>query len=367
MDAFENRAKSSLGEIQPTHAGQTEDHQAVATSSFLSASASAAAASAAAAVSRATMHMLVPDARGRITLPDGVTINDIQVRGNDLVITLPNGEVMVIPNGAVNIPAIEIGQETIPASTVAQLLEGTEQLNPEAGIRSSGGNFAEDEGNIQAGFSLGDLLPYTELAFPEPREEDIIPVERENRVPEVIIITPNNPAGAIDATDDVSEAGLPARNGEAAGTDSESDSEFTSGSINYSSPDGVGSIKIGGETITAVGQEIHGQHGILTITAIEPGRITYRYELLDNTNANDDDSEHFTVVITDIDGDSATATLTINVVDDAPVARDDSATAQEDTPVTIDVFDNDTSGADSVDLVTGVALGDAPTKGSVVY
>ncbi|HET6536915.1 MAG TPA: VWA domain-containing protein, partial [Sphingopyxis sp.] len=35
--------------------------------------------------------------------------------------------------------------------------------------------------------------------------------------------------------------------------------------------------------------------------------------------------------------------------------------------VTIDVFDNDTSGADSVDLVTGVALGDAPTKGSVVY
>ena len=35
-------------------------------------------------------------------------------------------------------------------------------------------------------------------------------------------------------------------------------------------------------------------------------------------------------------------TVTVNQVNDAPVADDDSATTNEDTPVTIDVLDGDT-------------------------
>ena len=40
--------------------------------------------------------------------------------------------------------------------------------------------------------------------------------------------------------------------------------------------------------------------------------------------------------------DTATVTVTVNDVNDPPVANDDSATTDEDTPVTIDILDNDT-------------------------
>ena len=40
--------------------------------------------------------------------------------------------------------------------------------------------------------------------------------------------------------------------------------------------------------------------------------------------------------------DTATVTITVNDVNDPPVANDDSATTDEDTPVTIDILDNDT-------------------------
>ena len=177
MDAFDNRANASFRGTQPNQNGVGESNQASPTGSLLSSQASATMAAAAAAVTQANQQMLIPDARGRITLPAGVSIDDIQVNGNDLIITLPNGDILIIPNGAVNVPAIAIGDGVAPASTVAQLLEGVDELNPEAGLRSSGGNFGVAEGDIQDPFDLGDLLPYTELAFPEPRDEEILPYE----------------------------------------------------------------------------------------------------------------------------------------------------------------------------------------------
>src|SRR3546814_18568793 len=84
-----------------------------------------------------------------IVLPAGASIDDVSVSGADLIVTLPNGQVLIIPNGAVDIPSIVIDGDTVPASTVAQLLENLGELNPEAGIRSSGGNFADPEGPIQ--------------------------------------------------------------------------------------------------------------------------------------------------------------------------------------------------------------------------
>lgn len=89
MDAFENRTKSAFGDSQPNLSTPNDSTQANATGDILSAGASAAAAAAAAAVTRATQHMLVPNARGQVVLPKGVSIDDIQISGNDLVITCP--------------------------------------------------------------------------------------------------------------------------------------------------------------------------------------------------------------------------------------------------------------------------------------
>ena len=59
-------------------------------------------------------------------------------------------------------------------------------------------------------------------------------------------------------------------------------------------------------------------------------------------------SDNFDYEICDADGDCdpATVTVTINSVDDQPVANDDSASTNEDTPVNIAVLNNDDFGGD---------------------
>ncbi|HET6525359.1 VCBS domain-containing protein [Sphingopyxis sp.] len=295
----------------------------MADSDFLAAAAHVTAA--ASALPLAIQAILLPDASGRVVLPAGASIDDISVSGADLIVTLPNGQVLIIPNGAVDIPSIVIDGDTVPASTVAQLLENLGELNPEAGTRSSGGNFADPEGPIQDAYALGDLLPYTELAFAQPEDRELIPdLPDPDDEPEVVIVTPDQPAGAAAATASVDEAGLPVREGEPAGSDSAANSETTTGSIVYDASDGLDAITINGTTITAVGQVIATPLGQLTITSLTPGNVGYSYTLADNSDANTDPTDVFTVTVTDSDGDTATATLTIDVVDDVPTARADT-------------------------------------------
>ena len=136
MDAFDNPARNGMGP-QRDGASADQSNQAVAGSELLAGAANVTAA--ASAMPLAIQAILVPDASGRILLPAGASIDDISVSGTDLIVTLPNGQVLIIPNGAVDIPAIVIDGDTVPASTVAQLLENLGELNPEAGVRSSGG------------------------------------------------------------------------------------------------------------------------------------------------------------------------------------------------------------------------------------
>lgn len=60
--------------------------------------------------------------------------------------------------------------------------------------------------------------------------------------------------------------------------------------------------------------------------------------------------------------------IVVNVVNDAPVANDDSVLANEETPVSINVFDGSSGGADSdVDDVTlTIAIFSDPNNGVVV-
>ncbi|MFC1479514.1 Ig-like domain-containing protein [Planctomycetota bacterium] len=75
-------------------------------------------------------------------------------------------------------------------------------------------------------------------------------------------------------------------------------------------------------------------------TAVVNGDNTITYT--PNVNYNGTDS--FTYTISDGNGgtDTATVTVTVNPVNDAPVANNDSATTAEDTPVTVNVLLNDT-------------------------
>ncbi|PKP86354.1 MAG: hypothetical protein CVT78_13830 [Alphaproteobacteria bacterium HGW-Alphaproteobacteria-17] len=321
MDAFDNPAKGGMGSLQ--HDGVPSGQVSRATTGGDMLAGTAAVTAAAAAIPLAIQGVLVPDARGRVVLPAGVSIDDITVSGTDLIIALPSGQVLIIPNGAINVPTIVVDGNVVPGSTVAQLLEGLDDLNPEAGVRSSGGNFADPEGNIQDAYALGDLLPYTELAFPAREDEELVP-DVPDEEPTTVIITPDQPAGSANATASVDEAGLPARGNEPAGSNSAANSETTSGSILFSTPDGFGSITLNGVAVTAVGQVFTTPFGQLVITSIAPGNIGYTYTLTDNSNAGTNPADVFVVVVTDRDGDTATANLTITIVDDAPTARADT-------------------------------------------
>ncbi|MGH6787546.1 MAG: Ig-like domain-containing protein, partial [Novosphingobium sp.] len=290
-------------------------------------------AAAAEAIGRTGGIPLIPDAQGQIVLPEGATLDDLQVRGRDLVIQLPDGRVYVIADGAVYVPEIVVGGVTVPPLNLAALLANPADPDnrPEPadiGLRSSGGNFAEQARPLQAARGLGDLLPYTEFGFQPQPDREVIPAFVD-RPPTTIIITPDNPSGAVSATASVNEAGLPGPrlngNPESPGSNAASNSETTTGSIVFTAPDGLASITLNGIAITAVNQTFTTPRGVLTITSIAPGNYGYSYTLTDNTSG-DSTSDDFAVVVTDSDGDVASAMLRINIVDDVPTARNDTDT-----------------------------------------
>ncbi|MCB9255802.1 MAG: tandem-95 repeat protein [Chitinophagales bacterium] len=100
-------------------------------------------------------------------------------------------------------------------------------------------------------------------------------------------------------------------------------------------------------------------------TSVNPatGEITY------TPDANFNGTDSFTYVVCD-DGtplpstcDTATVVITINAINDAPVATDDNASTNEDTPVTVDVLNND-SDVDGNLVPSSVAEVTAPTNGT---
>ncbi len=107
---------------------------------------------------------------------------------------------------------------------------------------------------------------------------------------------------------------------------------------------------------SSVGSEVSGSYGSLTLGA--DGSYTYT---LDNANTAVDAlqsgeslTETFSYQITDADGSSSTATLTITIkgANDAPTASVDALTTQEDTPVSGSIEAQDVDGDDlSFDLV----------------
>ncbi|MFV8439114.1 tandem-95 repeat protein [Vibrio owensii] len=90
---------------------------------------------------------------------------------------------------------------------------------------------------------------------------------------------------------------------------------------------------VDGDTLTIVNASVPADQGTVEIV---DGKLVF-------TPAEDFNGEAtITYVVTDGElTDEATVSVTVNPVNDAPVANDDSTTTDEDTPVTIDVLPND--------------------------
>ncbi|CAI8861233.1 retention module-containing protein [Pseudomonas sp. IT-P176] len=140
------------------------------------------------------------------------------------------------------------------------------------------------------------------------------------------------------------------------------------GTFSISAPDGLQSLSIGGVSIISGGVAVGFPQTItsalgntLTIIGYDPatGVVSYSYTLVGNETHSAGDgsnnlSEHFTVVASDVNGDTASNTLDINITDDVPHAFDDGngvAASEAHLILTGNVLDNDVQGADRV--VTG--------------
>ncbi|MFQ3787609.1 retention module-containing protein [Halomonas sp. A29] len=175
-----------------------------------------------------------------------------------------------------------------------------------------------------------------------------------------VTVAPDSvPVIAISAdSDSVAEAGLP--NGSAAGDGS----HVTQGTFNIDTGnDGLASLVINGVNVTA-GGTVTGSHGSLVVTPGSGGSYSWTYTLSGPTSG-DTTSDSFTLVVTDSDGSTATDSFTVDIVDDVPVARDDTASTGEDTPVTVNVMANDTGGADGATL-TAASLRN-PSQGTLSF
>jgi len=132
------------------------------------------------------------------------------------------------------------------------------------------------------------------------------------------------------------------------------------GSFVIDAPDGLDSLVIDGHSVIASGvfapvSFMTSLGNTLSITAFDGTNMSYSYTLLTDehhpaVSGPNSLPETFSVVATDVDGDTANATLTINIVDDVPTAHDDGPYGVVEDGANLvsgNVLDNDTSGADA--------------------
>ncbi|MBY5929389.1 VCBS domain-containing protein [Halomonas sp. DP8Y7-3] len=153
------------------------------------------------------------------------------------------------------------------------------------------------------------------------------------------VVTDGSPT-ANQATATVSEAGL------AAGSDAGSGSHSVSGQLSATDAQG--------DDLSYTEARIEGDHGVLVISS--DGSFTYTLSSAvtgsqaDNGGNTLTAQETFNYSVTDAHGNTASASISINIVDDVPQAVDDTAATAEDTAVTVDVLANDIGGADGAVL-----------------
>ncbi|RUV26408.1 type I secretion C-terminal target domain-containing protein [Mesorhizobium sp. M1A.F.Ca.IN.022.04.1.1] len=285
-------------------------------------------------------HEYHAEAGNVVKLPANVSIDDIKVDGHNLVLVQPDGAEIVIKDGALNVPTFIIGDVEVPRVALIAALEashvdvafgadGSISAGGNGSPSSAGGDFSVPPGGIGDGFGLSALLPPTALAFGQPENRELFPS---------LLKPDSTPSIGTIGEASVNEAGLPPHGGLPAGSGEIADgdsgnnsntSETTSGTIGFTSPDGVAQVTLGGHVLTSAAQTFTDATGSLTASysfdaATGTGTINYSYTLNTNTSG-DGTSVSFAVGVTDSDGDAAPpGTLVINIIDDAPTAVADT-------------------------------------------
>ena len=146
--------------------------------------------------------------------------------------------------------------------------------------------------------------------------------------------------------------------------------DTVTGSVTVTAEAGIAGVTVGGQDVTgataATPVVITTDKGILTVSGYDAasGKITYTYQETggadDHTAGDDSVKDRFTVTVTDVAGKSTSNDLVIQIIDTAPVAKDDDGgTVTEDATAAItgNVLTNDTLGADASTVV--ITTGDA--------
>ncbi|MER9930078.1 DUF5801 domain-containing protein, partial [Mesorhizobium sp. M0093] len=316
----------------------------------------------------AAPHEYVADASNIVKLPADVSINNIKVDGHNLLLEQADGSVILIKDGALNVPTFIIGDVEVPRVALLAALEashvdvafgadGSISAGPGGANPSAGADFSVPPGGIGDGFDLSALLPPTALQFGLLDRRELFPsiVDRGVSVVATSLLAPDEAA---------SETGLDASQGQSPGSNAPSSEETSGiGSITIDAPDGIGSIVINGVTVTGVNQQIPGQFGYITIVSFDPntGAIQYNYTVTESvthqnpTNGfdpNDTVPDNFSITVTDVDGDTASTTFAVAIVDDVPTAVADTDTVTEGGTVSGNVIaglggDGNPAGADT--------------------
>ncbi|OBQ60857.1 VCBS domain-containing protein [Mesorhizobium loti] len=328
----------------------------------------------------AAAHEYVADTSNVVKLPANVSIDNIKVDGHNLVLEQADGSVIVIKDGALNVPTFIIGDVEVPRVALIAALEashvdvafgadGSMSAGPGGSTSSAGGDFSVPPGGIGDGFGLSALLPPTDLAFGQPDNRELFPsLLKPDSTPSIGGLTPE--LGGGDTI--VYEKGL---------TSAPDTSEINTGTFTISSPDGVGSLTIAGQVISGAALANSASTSVsittplgntLTITGYDAstGQVSYSYTLVHSEPhpgaGIDSIYDNMTVTVTDTDGDtSAPATLSVQIVDDVPVAHnanagaltEDGATTTVGGNVTTDY--NNTFGADGPAASGSVGWGTA--------
>jgi hypothetical protein len=172
----------------------------------------------------------------------------------------------------------------------------------------------------------------------------------------------------------------------ASGSDAVKESLTATGTFTISAPDGVDDLTVGGIVVIRDGVFQAGASGAtplgnaIAFTSYDPatGVVGYSVTLLAAeahaaAGGENDLFDNLGVTLTDSDGDVASETLSIRIVDDVPTARNDTAEQLiENAAVVIDAFANDLFGADGVDIDNSPAVRVTWTQppsgqGSVTY
>ncbi|MGQ7957202.1 retention module-containing protein [Pseudomonas sp. SP16.1] len=206
----------------------------------------------------------------------------------------------------------------VAGATVVQGAYGVLTLSPDGSY-----SYARDEGTPGG---VSDVFTYTLQDGDGDTDTATLTIAIGNTPPEISNLTPAASGGDVT----VDEDDLPA------GSDSTKESLTQSGDFTISSPDGIASLTIGGVTFISNGVFTAGSFttalgNTLSVTGYNAvtGVVSYSYTLVDNeTHAagNGENSlfEDFAVVLTDQDGQFASDTLSVNIIDDVPDAQNDT-------------------------------------------